>query len=72
MTRRLTSSEISAKARSRRQFALERVELRFKSAPRVSAAGPTSLALKVVDPETRRLIEEFDAKQRARSGILSP
>ena len=44
--------------KARHQHALDRPELRDSTAPRVSPAGPTSAAMKVVDPETRRMIDE--------------
>lgn len=43
---------------SRRQRALNRPELRHSTTPRVSSAGPTSAAIKVVDPDMRRMIDE--------------
>ena len=45
-------------ARTRYLDALDRPELRHPTSPRAPAAGPTSMAVKVQDPETRRLIDE--------------
>lgn len=50
-------------AKSRRATALERVELRFGTNERRSAAGPTSFPMKAEDAETRRMIDEALARR---------
>lgn len=67
MPRDLKSHEHKKMARVRRDKALNRIELREPTTPRVSAAGPTSMAIKAEDPATRRMIDEAVAK-RARHG----
>lgn len=44
--------------RAARADALDRLEFRYPSQPRAPAASPVSLAVKVVDSETRRIIDE--------------
>lgn len=46
-------------AKSRRNSALERAELRGPSTPRVFPQGATSFAIKVGDPKTREMIDNF-------------
>jgi hypothetical protein len=45
-------------------MAINRTELRQPSVPRETAAGPTSLAVKAVDPETKAMIEAFLARRK--------
>jgi hypothetical protein len=60
--------ESALKARARRQFALDRTELRRSSELRQSAVSPTSFAVKKIDIETQRLIDEALAKRGATNG----
>lgn len=54
----------AAKARQARyQQALDRPELRGPGVPRIPADGPVSHALKVLDPDTRRLVDEVLARR---------
>ena len=66
MPRDFKASENTKRAKARRQAALDRPELRGPSTPRLSAAGPTSMAVKAEDPATRRLIDEALAKRGSR------
>lgn len=59
MTRGLRASEQEKRAKARRQSALKRVELGQESAPRVSAAGPTSMAIKARDASDDLLVEAY-------------
>ena len=52
-------------AKLRRSDALRRGELVIETAPRVFPAGPTSSAIKVEDPATRRMIDEFLARGKS-------
>lgn len=63
MTRR---SKGKKAARARRAWAMERPELRRASAPRVPAAGVTSMSIKSPDPEAARLVAEFEARRLSR------
>lgn len=56
--------ENDRRAKARREFALQRRDLREPSTPRAQAAGPISHAVKVVDPETERLVAEFMERKR--------
>lgn len=47
----------------RRQFALDRPELRAASVAREAPAGVTAMPIKAQDPETQRLISEFLARR---------
>ena len=51
------------RAQARRDLALARVELREPSAPRRPAAGATSHAVKVTDPEIDRMIVDFERRR---------
>ena len=68
MPRNLKRGESIRIAKGKRDTALKREELRGPSEPRVSAAGPTSMAVKLEDPETRRIIDEALAKRRSSDG----
>lgn len=63
MTRRQSASETMRQAKAKRNLTLARGELRQESTPRISAAGPTSAPLKVVDDALRKMIDEALAKQ---------
>lgn len=63
MPRDLSAGENRKKAKARRAFALERLDLRQPTTPRLPAAGPVSHAVKRQDPETARAIAEFLAKK---------
>lgn len=52
---------------AKRAAAIDRRELALPTAPRIAAAGPHSMAIKVVDIGTRALIDEALAA-RARAG----
>ncbi len=49
----------------RRQMAMERAELRWQPEPRAFGCGVTTPALKVVAPETQRLIDEAVGRRRS-------
>ena len=61
---RITQRKNIEGAKARRAAAMARNELRQATEPRTAAAGPTSLAIKVMDEDTRRLIDEALAKRR--------
>ena len=44
-------------AKATRARALARPEMLLPSTPRVSASGPTSMAIKIEDPALRRMID---------------
>jgi hypothetical protein len=50
-------------SRTRYLDALSRPELGYPTSQRAPAAGPTSMAVKVEDPETRRMIDEAVARR---------
>jgi hypothetical protein len=52
-------------AKYRRERALDRSEMGQPTSPRTSAAGVTSLAVKIVDPATRSMIDDFLARRGA-------
>ena len=57
------------RAKLRRDSALRRPELRGGThEPRIAAAGPTSLAVKVIRPEIRAMIDEALARKRQSVG----
>lgn len=59
MPRAKRAHENERAAKARRHLALGRSELRTESSPRDPAAGPTSHAVKAIDPETRASIDAF-------------
>ena len=63
MSRRYSAGETERMARAKRDKALARGEIRGPTEPRTAAAGPTSFAVKVDDPENRRLIDEALARR---------
>lgn len=64
MPRDLRARENQKRSKARREGALARNELRGPSDPRQSAAGPTSHAVKAVDPSTREAIDRFLASKK--------
>lgn len=64
MPRNLKRGELQKRTAGRRQFALDRRELRAEASPRESAAGPVSHAVKSVDPETADMIAAFLQNRR--------
>ncbi len=68
MPRSLTRGQTQKRATARREGALARNELRGPSEPRQSAAGPTSHAVKSVDPSTRDAIDRFLASKKVDNG----
>ena len=58
MSRNLKATRNTKIARVRRDAALARPEMLQPSAPRVPAAGITSMAVKVQDPEIRKMIDD--------------
>jgi hypothetical protein len=65
MPRDLRKKEVDRHAKARRQYALDRNEFREATAPRRAAAGATSFAVKVADPEDRAAIDAFlEARRR--------
>lgn len=67
MPRNMRQGEAERRAKAKREFALQRNELRGESTPRVSAAGVTSAPIKADDP-FRAIIEEALAKRRENHG----
>jgi hypothetical protein len=65
MPRDLKAHEHGKRARARREFALQRRDLREPSTPRAAAAGVTSHAVKKIDTDTRAAIDAF---LRAKNG----
>mgnify|MGYP001562615510 CR=1 FL=1 len=65
MPRDMSARDNERRARAKRQAALERIEFKYPSAPRRSAAGVTSLAIKAEDPAIRRMIDEALARRQA-------
>lgn len=65
MVRRYNASETTRKAKGKRQFALDRVELRAPSTPRVPASGPISAPLKARNDSDDSLIRDFMARREA-------
>lgn len=63
MPRSLKRHENEKRAKARRAFALHRPEMGQPSEPRVAAAGPTAMAVKI-NPDAAA-IEEFLAKRGA-------
>lgn len=58
MTRHYRHSELMKISRAKRAYALDRVELRQPSTPRTAPSGAVSMPIKLIDPETRALIDE--------------
>lgn len=65
MPRNHRANEVARIAKAKRNTALERAEFRYPSEPRVSAASPTSFAIKDADPELSRMVAEYLAKRSA-------
>lgn len=65
MPRDLRATNNMKMAKAKRERAMMRPEMLLPSAPRVAAAGVTSMAVKVEDPETRRMIDEALARRSA-------
>jgi hypothetical protein len=63
MPRDLKAHENQKRARARREGALARREFAYPSVPRSAAAGPTSPAVKIVDPESAAAIAAFMNKR---------
>ena len=59
MPRDLKAHEHKKRTQARRMNALARLDLRQPSVPREAAAGPTSHAVKVMDPGAAAAIEAF-------------
>jgi hypothetical protein len=55
--------ETEKRSKSRRAHALARLDLREPTVPRANAVGAFSHAVKVMDPETEKLIREALAKR---------
>lgn len=66
MSRRYSASEVKNRTTAKRQFALDRVELR-QSEAREAPAGATSFPVKVQDPATRAMIDAAIARRNAGS-----
>lgn len=64
MPRDYRARENAKRTKARRDFAIERRELRGDSHPRRPTASPTSFPLKAEDPVTRKLIDEALAFRR--------
>ena len=65
MPRDPSARENRMKAKARRDHALARLDLREPSVPRTAAAGPTSHAVKMVDPEAAAAIAAYMARRIA-------
>lgn len=63
MPRDLTQGESAKRAKARRAHALERRELGQPTTPRISPAGPTSMSIKIQDPATVAMVENFLASR---------
>lgn len=63
MPRDLRASENTKRAKAKRDSAMARREFSYPSEPRTSAAGMTSLAIKVMDPKLRALIDAALARR---------
>ncbi len=63
MSKTLNHDQRMKQARTKREYALQREELRGPSVPRASAAGPVSMGVKIVDPEVRAMIDAALAKR---------
>lgn len=59
MPRNMRANESARRAKALRDRALTRPEMGQPSEPRTSAAGPTSMAMKVKDPSDALLIEAW-------------
>ena len=64
MPRTHKAREVMRIAKAKRAHALERVELRQATVPRISAAGATSAPLKTPDPEVERMVREFKERKK--------
>ena len=65
MPRDLRAHENQKRSKARRAHALARLDLREPSVPRTAAAGPTSHAVKMVDPEAAAAIAAYMARRIA-------
>ncbi len=65
MARNYTPGENAKRAQGRRQFALDRVEFRRPSEPRMPAAGPISAPLKARVDADDGLIRDFLKRREA-------
>lgn len=55
---------VERRAKARRDYAIQRNELRnHTTSPRVSADGPTAMAIKAEDPALRKLIDDALARR---------
>lgn len=64
MSKSLKRFQVERRARARRDFAMARDELRQATVPRESSAGPVSAPIKIMDAETKRMIEEYKQRHR--------
>lgn len=64
MSRRYSPKEHDKMIRAKREFALERREIRGASERRAASSSPTGFAVKVVDDETLSMMDEFLARKR--------
>lgn len=64
MSRGFKPKDHEKRARARRQYAINRSEIDCtESSPRAAPSGITSFPVKIVDPETARMIAEFERKR---------
>ena len=68
MSKRMKAHQVERAARAKRSSALARGEFREPSVPRISAAGPTSPAMKAEDPATRAMIDAEVKRRRDLEG----
>lgn len=64
MPRNMRRDELTKRVKAQRQHSIDRLDPFRVPAQRAPAASPVSQAVKVVDAETRRLIDEALAKKR--------
>lgn len=64
MSKSLNRVQAERRGRARRDYALARHELRYETSPRESSAGPVSAPIKIMDAETKRMIEEYKQRHR--------
>ena len=69
MPRDLRAGENTRRAKARREFALERRDLREATVPRQAAAGPTSHCVKARDPAVDEAVALFMLKKQIEQSV---
>lgn len=72
MTRRRSAKESVREMKSRRNQALERLELGDPPSLRAQASGVVSMPIKLINPADSKLIEEFEARKKSGDKALTP